>query len=128
MIHRDERGQVSVMILGFVLILVLAVAVVVDASAAYLQRSGLDSVADGAAFAGTEALDLQAASSGRRRRARLSPADRRPGRFPGLHLRGTGNRVTVTVHAPLDLTLKVPGAQGAASIGARGTAELTPAE
>ena len=57
---RDERGQVTVMIVGLTFILLVTIAVVVDASAAYLQRSGLATVADGAALAGTEALDLQA--------------------------------------------------------------------
>lgn len=35
---RDERGQVSVLIIGFAAVLLLAIAVVIDASAAYLQR------------------------------------------------------------------------------------------
>ena len=49
-----ERGQVSVLIVGFAVVLLLAVGVVVDASAAYLQRQGLDTLADGAALAGAD--------------------------------------------------------------------------
>lgn len=49
---RDESGQVTVLIVGFALILLIAVGVVVDSSAAYLQRQSLDTLADGAALAG----------------------------------------------------------------------------
>ena len=51
---RDQRGQMSVMIVGFALVIMLAIAAVTDASAAYLQHSGLDTVADGAALAGAK--------------------------------------------------------------------------
>jgi len=127
------------MIVGFAFILMIAIAVVVDASAAYLQHSGLNSVADGAALAGTEALDLEAGYAhgfddpelARRLvedavRAYLQQTDARD-RFPGLayQLRVTDNRVLVEVRAPLDLPLNVPGAEGTATIGATGTAELS---
>jgi Flp pilus assembly protein TadG len=139
-LSRSERGQVTVMIVGFAFILMLAIAVVVDASAAYLQRSGLDSVADGAALAGTEALDLEAGYAhgfedpelSRRLaedavRAYLEQTGARD-RFPGLdyQLRVTDNQVVVEVRAPIDLPLNVPGATGSATIGASGTAELSP--
>ena len=51
----DERGQTTVLIVGLAVVLLMAIAVVVDASAAYLQRQGLDTVADGAALAGADA-------------------------------------------------------------------------
>ena len=43
--RRDERGQASVLIIGFAVVLAMVVALVVDSSAAYLQRQGLDSLA-----------------------------------------------------------------------------------
>lgn len=49
-----ERGQVSVLIVGFAIILILAVGVVVDSSSAYLQRQSLDNLADGAALAAAD--------------------------------------------------------------------------
>ena len=55
MSRRDERGQATVMIIGLAVVLLMAAVVVVDASAAYLQRQGLDTVADGAALAGADA-------------------------------------------------------------------------
>ncbi|HEY9563226.1 MAG TPA: pilus assembly protein TadG-related protein, partial [Nocardioides sp.] len=45
----QEAGQVTVLIVGFALILLMAVGVVVDTSAAYLNRQSLDTLADGAA-------------------------------------------------------------------------------
>ena len=51
---RDQRGQTSVLIIGFAVVLLLMVGVVVDSSAAYLQRQGLDTLADGAALAGAD--------------------------------------------------------------------------
>ena len=53
--RRDERGQASVIIIGFALVVLLLVVVVVDAGAAYLKRQSLDSLADGAALYGADA-------------------------------------------------------------------------
>src|SRR3954468_10874667 len=69
--RRDESGQTTVLIVGFALVLAMALALVVDASAAYLQRQGLDTVADGAALRGA---DLGA--TGREVYAGGVPADR----------------------------------------------------
>jgi Flp pilus assembly protein TadG len=135
---RDERGQVTVMIVGLAFVLLLTIAVVVDASAAYLQRSGLATVADGAALAGTEALDLTAgyehgfddpvlSESLAREAITVYLHDTGAGeRFPGLTytVRVQDNEVRVDVHAPLDLPLRVPGSPTTATIGASGSAEL----
>ena len=51
---RTEGGQTSVLIIGFAFVLLLMVGVVVDSSAAYLQRQDLDTLADGAALAGAD--------------------------------------------------------------------------
>ena len=48
--HRDEQGQVTLLIIGFAGMLLMAIVVVIDASAAYLRRQGLDNLADGAAL------------------------------------------------------------------------------
>ena len=50
----DERGQVTVLIAGFALLIAMLIAVVVDASAAYIQRQGLNTLADGAALHGAD--------------------------------------------------------------------------
>ena len=46
----DESGQVTLLVIGFAMVIAMAIVVVVDASAAYLQRSGLDTLADGKAI------------------------------------------------------------------------------
>jgi Flp pilus assembly protein TadG len=48
----DERGSITPLVIGFAVVLMLLVGVVVDASAAYLQRQSLDNLADGAALSG----------------------------------------------------------------------------
>ena len=139
--RRDERGQMSLMIIGFMLVVMMAIAAVTDASAAYLQHSGLATVADGAALAGADALDedlvyqqglgdeptLDPALAEERIRAYLRVTGAYD-RFPGLRWvpRVTGNQVVVQVSAPLDLPLNVPGAQGTALITSTGSALLTP--
>ena len=54
MAPRDQAGQATVRIIGFAVVLAMLMATVVDASAAYLQRQGLDTVADGAALRGAD--------------------------------------------------------------------------
>ena len=53
-----ERGSIMVLTLGFIVICVLAVAVVVDASSVFLQRRSLQAAVDSAALAGAQAIDL----------------------------------------------------------------------
>jgi hypothetical protein len=121
---RDERGQTSLLIVGFAIVAVMMVAVVVDASAAYLRRAGLDSIADGAVLAATDGIQgRQVYEGGLRERAQIDPevarafvadylravgADRR---YPGFRFQvdaGT-DRVVVRVAAPLDLPITPPG-------------------
>src|SRR5690349_23724603 len=115
--RRDERGQVSVLVIGFAAVLLLAVAVVIDASAAYLQRQGLDTLADGAALRGAdlgatgedvyqggvpeETLALTAAQVRAAVGAYLQDSGAYA-RYPGLtySVRIDGDRVEVSLHAP----------------------------
>lgn len=140
-LDRDESGQATLMIIGLAFVLAMTVALVVDASSAYLQRQGLDTVADGAALRGadlgatgrevyaggvpTGRLDLTAAA------ARGSIHDylvssgayaRYPGLTFAVEVDPAASRVTVRVRAPLDLPLTVPGSPEVATIGATGSA------
>ena len=136
---KDERGQASVLIVGFAVVLAMVVALVVDTSAAYLQRQGLDSLADGAALRGADlgatgedvyeggvpedTLALTAA----RARAAVGAYLRDAGayaRYPGLSytVRIDGDRVVVSLHAPLELPLSIPSSPERATIGADGSA------
>ena len=57
---RDDRGSVLLLGVAWVVVCLLAVVVLVDASAAFLQRRQLVALADGAALAGAQAIDLDA--------------------------------------------------------------------
>ncbi len=118
-----ERGQVSVLIVGFAIVLLLAVGVVVDASAAYLQRQGLDTLADGAALAGADEVRGTAVYEGGLGNDRV-PLDAAAARaavhdyfarigayddYPGLSFDVAirDRSVVVRVTAPLDLPITV---------------------
>ena len=52
--RRDERGSVTPLIIGFAVVLLMTIAVVVDASAAFLRRQDLATLAEGAALQGAD--------------------------------------------------------------------------
>jgi len=75
---RGDRGSVLILGVGWVAVCLLALVVLVDASAAFLQRRELVSLADAAALAGAQAIDLDAyydrgASSATQLEPRLVP-------------------------------------------------------
>jgi uncharacterized membrane protein len=139
---RDEGGTVTVLIIGLAVVLLMMTAVVTDASAAYLQRQGLDILADGAALtaadtgaSGDEAydngldadlhLDVDVA------RAAVFSYLHRVGaytRYPGLTAQvsvdSSTQRVIVQVHAPIHLPLHVPGSPAHAYVGASSAATV----
>jgi uncharacterized membrane protein len=140
-VRPDERGQATVLIIGLATFLAMMIALVVDATAAYLQRQGLNTLADGAALQGAdlgatgrdvyeggvpaERLELTAAQ------VREAVGDYLRGtgahtRYPGLSYRvrvdPAAQSVEVSLSAPLDLPLTVPGSPERATIGATGSA------
>jgi uncharacterized membrane protein len=129
--RRDERGSIAPLIIGFALVVGVLVAVVVDASAAYLRRQGLDSLADAAALAATDGLQGESVyTHGLGARAEIDPVAARryvadylrstgaPARYPGLgwSVSTTATTVTVRLSGPLDLPLRVPGVGASATI------------
>ncbi|WP_193613685.1 pilus assembly protein TadG-related protein [Nocardioides lijunqiniae] len=141
--RRDERGSSMVLIIGFAAVLALGVAVVVDASAAYLQRQGLDTLADGAALAGADAgatgrdvyeggvpderLELtqpQARAAVRSYLREVGAYDKYPGLSYDVDVDVT--RITVDLRAPVDLPLSVPGSPDRPLVGASGSAVVEP--
>lgn len=141
----DERGQVTPLILAFTAVVVLLVAVVVDASVAYLERQRLDALADGAALRGAdlgaqgrEAYDAGLAAGdlviSRVEAERAVHAYLRSvgahRAHPGLRVRVrvTGNRVVVELAAPVDLPLDVPGAPLRPTVRSTGAAVVDPEE
>ena len=55
-----ERGSVLLLGIGLMTVCLLAIVLVVDAASAFLQRRALMSVADAAALAGAQAIDIAA--------------------------------------------------------------------
>ena len=122
--RRSECGQTTTLIVGFFMVGALLLAVVVDASAAYLRRQRLDAVADGAALAAVEGIheeqvylgglgdragiDAAAAEGHVAAYLELIGATRN---YPGLRytVEATAESVRVEVRAPLELPFAPPG-------------------
>jgi hypothetical protein len=140
--RRSQSGTASLLIVGLAVVLLMMAAVVTDASAAYLQRQGLDTLADGAALTAADAgaSGEEAYGAGLGDDLHLDPATaraavldylRRVGayaRYPGLTadvaVDATTQRVLVTVQAPIRLPLHVPGSFRHAIVGARSAATV----
>ena len=140
---RDDRGSATPLIIGFALLLAMTVAFVVNASAAFLHRQGLDTLADGAALFGAEAgaqgtevytggLDPQALAQ-TQEQAAIGVRDYLTrvgayGEFPGLRFEVAvrDDRVVVRVSAPVDFPLTVPGGPQDTRISATGSALVDP--
>ncbi len=140
---RDDCGQTTVLIVGLAVVLLMAIGVVVDATAAYLHRQGLTNVADGAALVGADAgsrneealygegigaatrLELQRAAA-EAAVADYLAATGAHAEYPGLTWEvgfdQARDSVVVSIRAPLDLPLTVPGSPERASISARAAA------
>lgn len=140
----DEPGQATIIIVGFAVVLAMAIAMVIDASAAYLQRQGLSSLADGAALRGADlgATGVDVYTAGLpEERLQLTEAQARAAvrsylsdvgafrRYPGLtyvvDIDHGAAEVSVSLHAPLDLPLSIPGSPDHPMIGAVGSAAAT---
>ena len=142
---RDERGSSTPLIIGFAAIILLLVAVVVDASAAYLARQRLDELADGAALQGADLgaqgsdaydgglaesdLSISRAEAEAAVRAYLRDSGAMTD-HPGLRaiVRVDGDRVVVELSAPVDLPLSLPGGPEDPTIRSSGSAVVDPEE
>ena len=140
-----ETGQLTLLIVGLAVVLMTAIAVVVDATAAYLQRQQLATLADGAALAGADAgsrnepdlytdgiagdprLDLQqqVAQAAVVEHLRSTGAHAElPGLAWTVTLADGGRSVVVRLRAPLDLPLTFPGAPQTAPVSATASATV----
>ncbi|KRC46404.1 MULTISPECIES: pilus assembly protein TadG-related protein [unclassified Nocardioides] len=142
---RDERGSSTPLIIAFMAVILLLVAVVVDASAAFLARQRLDELADGAALQGAD-LGAQGrdAYDGGLARDDLAISDREAERAVRAYLRDSGaeqdhpglravvhvdgDRVVVELVAPVDLPLSLPGGPERPSVRSVGSAVVDPEE
>lgn len=142
--ERDDHGSTIPLIVGFALVLIMLIAVVVDVSAAYLRRQGLDSVADGAALQGADlgATGLEVYGGGiSGEQLRLTESAIRRSvqdylhtsgayaRYPGLtltavHLSRDARHVSVSLRTSVKLPLHLPGAPQSATVTATGSAAV----
>lgn len=115
---RGEDGQLLVLTAFLGVVLILLVAVVVDASAAFLARRGLASQADGAALAAAQAVDVEAFYTGAATATLpLGDVEETARDYVAEHFPGTevvdvttdGITVTVTLRRHLALPLSPPG-------------------
>ncbi len=126
-----ETGTVTVLVVGFVVVVGLLVAVVVDASAAYLRRQQVTALADGAALAAADgAQGEEVYTSGLGVRADIDPVQARAhvaaylqrteaaAAFPGLswQVSTNGTEVQVRLAAPLELPITPSGWVGETSV------------
>lgn len=134
MTHR-EGGQVSVMIVGFFIVIGLLAVVVVNSSAAFLQRQELNNVADGAALAAADALQQESVyANGLGAHAPVDPA--RASQIVREYLltsgadvarwRVTADQSGIHVHLErlIDLALAPPGWRDSSRVTADATAQL----
>ncbi|UDY22807.1 pilus assembly protein TadG-related protein [Nocardioides sp. Kera G14] len=139
--QRAQRGSTIPLIVGFTVVLLIAAAVVIDATAAWLQRQSLDNIADGAALHAADlgAQGTEVYADGLDTRLHLDPSTARSavdefldatgarGRYPGLTFAVTvdADRLRVTVRAPLDLPIAFPGAPTSPPVSGSGGAFVT---
>ncbi|MEJ7634015.1 pilus assembly protein TadG-related protein [Aeromicrobium sp.] len=127
---RRESGEITVMTIGFFVFLGLLAVVVINSSAAFLQRRELDNVADGAALAAADGLSR--ADFYRRGEVRLDGAEAR--RLVGSHVTGEGIRVVqistvgdevrVRLERTVGLALTPPGWTSRTTIVSEATSQL----
>lgn len=141
--RRDDRGSTIPLLIGVALVIAILVAAMSDATAAYLRRQSLDSLADGAALQGAD-LGAQGREvyagdlTGDRLRetegaanaavARYLQAVGAYGRYPGLRavvrVDPRTRAVEVSLTATVDLPLGVPGVTRRADVTAHGSASV----
>ena len=142
MSRRDEHGSTIPLIVGLVSVLLMGVALVINASSAYLQRQSLDTLADGAALRGADlgAAGVYAEGLTQERLLQEPRAVERvviaylesvgaDSTHPGLEAVARVNvvdrSVTVILTAPVELPLRIPGSPARPIVGASSTAAVT---
>lgn len=116
--ERPDTGSITPLIIGFMLVLVMLVGAVTNASAAFLKRQQLNALADSASLAATEGIEgEQVYTDGLSERARIDAAAARVavlGQLRAAGIRGLRHQidtrersVTVRLRAPVDLPFHI---------------------
>ena len=127
---RREDGQITVMTVGFLMFLGLLAVVVVNSSAAFLQRRELDNLADGAALAAADGLSREAFyREGDVElddlEARRLVADYLAGQdVANVHISTDGDEVHVRMERSVALAFAPPGWASRTTIVAEATSQL----
>lgn len=134
-----ERGQITVVTIGFFLFLGLLAVVVVNSSAAFLERRELDNLADGAAIAAADGLSEEIFyRQGADERVQIDPQQAR--RLAAAYVAASGQRarlvqvsadgdqVHVRVERTIALAISPPGWTSRTTIVAEATSQLRLAE
>jgi uncharacterized membrane protein len=136
--RRDERGQMTVLIIGFMAVVLLMIVVVTDISKVFLVRRDLDATADGAVLAAANGLAAIYAQTGSGSNAAIDPEEARRltaeyldsvaagTRFDGLgwDTDVAGGTVTVQLSSTVDLPFEPPGWRGTADVSSTASATV----
>jgi len=130
-VRAKQRGNVTVLTVGFLVVLGMLVVVVVNASAAFLERRELMNLADRVALHAADGLDRDRVyAGGIDDDALLDPRDAQElvrGIVPrgvAMRLRTSGDRVDVRLTRTVRLPLVPPGFPNSATITAEATGQL----
>ena len=134
--RRGEEGQMTVLIVGFTVIVLLMIVVVTDISKAFLVRRDLDATADGAVLAAANGLAAVYAQPGAGGNAAIDPERARQltadylddvaasNRFDNLDwsVDVQGTTVTVRLSSTAELPFQPPGFPGSADVASEAAA------
>jgi Flp pilus assembly protein TadG len=135
---RDERGQLTVLVVGFAIVVLLLLAVVTDVSKAFLVRRDLAQLADGAALAGTRGVASSVIEGSASGEERIELDEARASQEVSEYLESTGtdysdltwtvavqsDEVTVRLEAVIGLPFTVPGTTGTVTVTADASSQL----
>lgn len=133
----EEKGQITVITVGFLVVLGLLVVVVVNSSAAFLERQRLNALADGAALAAADGLQSDAfygagvvlLDPAAARRMAADHVGREGGDVDLLEVTFPDDEtVRIRVERVVDLTLVPPGWTRTTRVTAEATASLVPSQ
>jgi hypothetical protein len=126
----SDDGQITVITIGFLLFIGLLAVVVINSSAAFLQRQQLDNVADGAALAAADGLSHEVfygqgeitLDDGQARQL-IDDYVTEPGTRI-IEVRATDDQVHVRLERTIGLALAPPGWDSRTTIVSEATAQL----
>lgn len=128
--NSDDRGTITVMTIGFFVLLGLLAVVVINSSDAFLERRELDNLADGAALSAADGLDRDAFY--RQGDVGVDPDQAR--QLVAAYLNGSGvrvlsvsttaDRVQVRIERSVRLALTPPGLPSSTIVRSEATSQL----